>query len=167
MSIKSLLPAAAAVAVAALALTGCTQNNAAPAESSSSSAAPAESSSSSAAPAASAPAGSADSSATPAPAAPSAGAADASAPITFDESNQHLTIPAGVTKVIVNGSNNAIEGGSVADITVNGSNNDIHVEALTATAAFTGSNNTITFEKATNFKVTSDTGANNTIEGVE
>ncbi len=167
MSIKSLLPAAAAVAVAALALTGCTQNNAAPAESSSSSAAPAESSSSSAAPAASAPAGSADSSATPAPAAPSAGAADTSAPITFDESNQHLTIPAGVTKVIVNGSNNAIEGGSVADITVNGSNNDIHVEALTATAAFTGSNNTITFEKATNFKVTSDTGANNTIEGVE
>lgn len=152
MSIKSLLPAAAAVAVAALALTGCTQNNAAPAESSSSSAAPA---------------GSADSSATPAPAAPSAGAADTSAPITFDESNQHLTIPAGVTKVIVNGSNNAIEGGSVADITVNGSNNDIHVEALTATAAFTGSNNTITFEKATNFKVTSDTGANNTIEGVE
>ena len=167
MSIKSLLPAAAAVAVAALALTGCTQNNAAPAESSSSSAAPAESSSSSAAPAASAPAGSADSSATPAPAAPSAGAADTSAPITFDESNQHLTIPTGVTKVIVNGSNNAIEGGSVADITVNGSNNDIHVEALTATAAFTGSNNTITFEKATNFKVTSDTGANNTIEGVE
>jgi len=150
------------VAVAALALTGCTQNNAAPAESSSSSAAPA----------ASAPAGSADSSATSAPAAPSAaapsaGAADTSAPITFDESNQHLTIPAGVTKVIVNGSNNAIEGGSVADITVNGSNNDIHVEALTATAAFTGSNNTITFEKATNFKVTSDTGANNTIEGVE
>ena len=132
MSIKPLLPAAAAVAVAALALTGCTQNNAAPAESSSSSAAPA-----------------------------------ASAPITFDESNQHLTIPAGITRVIVNGSNNAIEGGSVADITVNGSNNDIHVEALTATAAFTGSNNTITFEKATNFKVTSDTGANNTIEGVE
>ena len=132
MSIKPLLPAAAAVAVAALALTGCTQNNAAPAESSSSPAAPA-----------------------------------ASAPITFDESNQYLTIPAGVTKVIVNGSNNAIEGGSVADITVNGSNNDIHVEALTATAAFTGSNNTITFEKATNFKVTSDTGANNTIEGVE
>ena len=162
MSIKSLLPAAAAVAVAALALTGCTQNNAAPAESSSSSAAPASS----------APAGSADSSATPAPAAPSAtapstGATDTSAPITFDESNQHLTIPTGVTKVIVNGSNNAIEGGSVADITVNGSNNDIHVEALTATAAFTGSNNTITFEKATNFKVTSDTGANNTIEGVE
>lgn len=162
MSIKSLLPATAAVAVAALALTGCTQNNAAPAESSSSSAAPTAS-----APASSAPAGSADSSATPAPAAPSAGAADTSAPITFDESNQHLTIPAGVTKVIVSGSNNAIEGGSVADITVNGSNNDIHVEALTATAAFTGSNNTITFEKATNFKVTSDTGANNTIEGVE
>lgn len=124
MSIKSLLPAAAAVAVAALALTGCTQNNAAPADSSSSSAAPAAS-----APASSAPAGSADSSATSAPAAPSAGAADTSAPITFDESNQHLTIPAGVTKVIVNGSNNAIEGGSVADITVNGSNNDIHVEA--------------------------------------
>jgi len=162
MSIKSILPLAATAAVATLALTGCTQNNAAPAESSSSSAAPA----------ASAPASSADSSATPAPAAPSAtapstGATDTSAPITFDESNQYLTIPAGVTKVIVNGSNNAIEGGSVADITVNGSNNDIHVEALTATAAFTGSNNTITFEKATNFKVTSDTGANNTIEGVE
>ena len=155
MSIKSFLPAAAAVAVAALALTGCTQNNAAPAESSSS------------APASSAPVGSADASATPAPAAPSAGAADTSAPITFDESNQHLTIPTGITKVIVNGSNHAIEGSSVADITVNGSNNDIHVEALTATAAFTGSTNTTTFEKATNFKVTSDTGANNTIEGVE
>ena len=162
MSLKSFLPAAAALAVATVALTGCSQNNAAPAESSSSSAAPSAS-----APASSAPAGSADSSATSAPAAPSAGAADTSAPITFDESNQHLTIPTGVTKVIVNGSNNAIEGGSVADITVNGSNNDIHVEALTATAAFTGSNNTITFEKATNFKVTSDTGANNTIEGVE
>jgi putative lipoprotein len=146
--------------VAALALTGCTQNNAAPAESSSSSAAPA-------APPPPPPGVPAVPRPAPAPATPSAGAADPSAPITFDESNQHLTIPAGVTKVIVNGSNNAIEGGSVADITVNGSNNDIHVEALTATAAFTGSNNTITFEKATNFKVTSDTGANNTIEGVE
>jgi len=62
MSIKSILPLAATAAVAALALTGCTQNNAAPAESSSSSAAPAAS-----APASSAPAGSADSSATPAP----------------------------------------------------------------------------------------------------
>ena len=105
--------------------------------------------------------------AAPAESSSSSAAPAASAPITFDESNQHLTIPAGITRVIVNGSNNAIEGGSVADITVNGSNNDIHVEALTATAAFTGSNNTITFEKATNFKVTSDTGANNTIEGVE
>ena len=124
MSIKSFLPAAAAVAVAALALTGCTQNNATPAESSSS------------APASSAPRGFRRCLGHPRrPAAPSAGAADTSAPITFDESNQHLTIPTGITKVIVNGSNNAIEGGSVADITVNGSNNDIHVEALTATTA--------------------------------
>ena len=161
MSIKSILPLAATAAVAALALTGCTQNNAAPADSSATQA-----------PVASAPAGSGEASATQAPVAPpatpsSATAQDNSSALTFDESNQHLTIPTGITKVIVNGSNNAIEGSSVADITVNGSNNDIHVEALTATAAFTGSNNTITFEKATNFKVTSDIGANNTIEGVE
>ena len=60
MSIKSILPLAATAAVATLALTGCTQNNAAPADSSATQA-----------PAASAPAGSGEASATQAPAAPS------------------------------------------------------------------------------------------------
>ena len=160
MSIKSILPLAATAAVAALALTGCTQNNAAPADSSATQA-PAAS-----APAASAPAGSGEASATQAPApssAPSAPASqDNSGALTVDESNQHLTIPAGTTKVIINGSNNHIEGGELTDITVNGSNNAIEVDSASS-VSFTGSNNELEYKKGNAPRVANDIGTNNVV----
>ena len=160
MSIKSILPLAATAAVAALALTGCTQNNAAPADSSATQA-PAAS-----APAASAPASSGEASATQAPVAPpatpSAAAQDNSGALTFDESNQHLSIPAGTTKVIINGSNNHVEGGELADITVNGSNNAIEVDSA-STVSFTGSNNELEYKKGNAPRVANDFGMNNVV----
>ena len=139
MSIKSILPLAATAAVATLALTGCTQNNAAPADSSATQA-----------PAASAPAGSGEASATQAPAAPSSApsapaAQDNSGALTVDESNQHLTIPAGTTKVIINGSNNAIEVDSASSV------------------SFTGSNNELEYKKGNAPRVANDIGANNVV----
>lgn len=156
MSIKSILPLAATAAVAALALTGCTQNNAAPADSSATQA-----------PVASAPAGSGEASATQAPVAPpatpsSAAAQDNSGALTFDESNQHLSIPAGTTKVIINGSNNHVEGGELADITVNGSNNAIEVDSA-STVSFTGSNNELEYKKGNAPRVANDFGTNNVV----
>ena len=156
MSIKSILPLAATAAVAALALTGCTQNNAAPADSSATQA-----------PVASAPAGSGEASATQAPVAPpatpsSATAQDNSGALTFDESNQHLSIPAGTTKVIINGSNNHVEGGELADITVNGSNNAIEVDSA-STVSFTGSNNELEYKKGNAPRVANDFGTNNVV----
>ena len=156
MSIKSILPLAATAAVAALALTGCTQNNAAPADSSATQA-----------PVASAPAGSGEASATQAPAAPSSApsapaAQDNSGALTVDESNQHLTIPAGTTKVIINGSNNHVEGGELADITVNGSNNAIEVDSA-STVSFTGSNNELEYKKGNAPRVANDFGTNNVV----
>ncbi|WP_448749948.1 DUF3060 domain-containing protein [Actinomyces sp.] len=160
MSIKSILPLAATATVATLALTGCTQNNAAPADSSATQA-PAAS-----APAGSAPAGSGEASATQAPApssTPSAPAAqDNSGALTVDESNQHLTIPAGTTKVIINGSNNHIEGGELTDITVNGSNNAIEVDSASS-VSFTGSNNELEYKKGNAPRVANDIGANNVV----
>ena len=126
MSIKSILPLAATAAVATLALTGCTQNNAAPADSS-------------------------------APA-----AQDNSGALTVDESNQHLTIPAGTTKVIINGSNNHIEGGELTDITVNGSNNAIEVDSASS-VSFTGSNNELEYKKGNAPRVANDIGTNNVV----
>lgn len=134
MSIKSILPLAATAAVATLALTGCTQNNAAPA----------------------------DSSATQAPAASAPAAQDNSGALTVDESNQHLTIPAGTTKVIINGSNNHIEGGELTDITVNGSNNAIEVNSASS-VSFTGSNNELEYKKGNAPRVANDIGTNNVV----
>ena len=142
MSIKSILPLAATAAVATLALTGCTQNNAAPADSSATQA-PAPSSAPSSAP--SAPA-----------------AQDNSGALTVDESNQHLTIPAGTTKVIINGSNNHIEGGELTDITVNGSNNAIEVNSASS-VSFTGSNNELEYKKGNAPRVANDIGTNNVV----
>ena len=151
MSIKSLIPAAAVMAVATLALTGCTQNNAAPSDTSSTSA-----------PATSAPATS-DASTAPATSdASTAPSQDNATPIIFNESNEHLTIPAGTTTVIVNGSNNEIDGGEVTAITVAGSNNSIEVESV-STVSFTGSNNEIEYEEGNAPQVTSDLGASNEI----
>lgn len=134
MSIKSILPLAATAAVATLALTGCTQNNAAPA----------------------------DSSATQAPAASAPAAQDNSGALTVDESNQHLTIPAGTTKVIINGSNNHIEGGELTDITVNGSNNAIEVDSASS-VSFTGSNNELEYKKGNAPRVANDIGTSNVV----
>ena len=151
MSIKSLIPAAAVMAVATLALTGCTQNNAAPSDTSSTSS-----------PATSAPATS-DASTAPATSdASTAPSQDNATPIIFNESNEHLTIPAGTTTVIVNGSNNEIDGGEVTAITVAGSNNSIEVESV-STVSFTGSNNEIEYEEGNAPQVTSDLGASNEI----
>ena len=151
MSIKSLIPAAAVMAVATLALTGCTQNNAAPSDTSSTSA-----------PATSAPATS-DASTAPATSdASTAPSQDNATPIIFNESNEHLTIPAGTTTVIVNGSNNEIDGGEVTSITVAGSNNSIEVESV-STVSFTGSNNEIEYKEGNAPQVTSDLGASNEI----
>ena len=151
MSIKSLIPAAAVVAVATLALTGCTQNNAAPSDTSSTSS-----------PATSAPTTS-DASTAPATSdASTAPSQDNATPIIFNESNEHLTIPAGTTTVIVNGSNNEIDGGEVTSITVAGSNNSIEVESV-STVSFTGSNNEIEYEEGNAPQVTSDLGASNEI----
>ena len=151
MSIKSLIPAAAVMAVATLALTGCTQNNAAPSDTSSTSS-----------PATSAPTTS-DASTAPAPTdASTAPSQDNATPIIFNESNEHLTIPAGTTTVIVNGSNNEIDGGEVTAITVAGSNNSIEVESV-STVSFTGSNNEIEYEEGNAPQVTSDLGASNEI----
>ena len=151
MSIKSLIPAAAVMAVATLALTGCTQNNAAPSDTPSTSA-----------PATSAPTTS-DASTAPATSdASTAPSQDNATPIIFNESNEHLTIPAGTTTVIVNGSNNEIDGGEVTSITVAGSNNSIEVESV-STVSFTGSNNEIEYKEGNAPQVTSDLGASNEI----
>lgn len=164
MSIKSILPLAATAAVAILALTGCTQNNAAPADSSATQA-PAAS-----APAASAPAGSGEASATQAPAAPSSApsapaAQDNSGALTVNESNEHVSVPAGTTMIIVNGSNNHIDGGALAEITVSGSNNAIEVESVQH-VSLTGSNNEIEYKKG-NAPQVSDMGTNNEVSKSE
>ena len=151
MSIKSLIPAAAVMAVATLALTGCTQNNAAPSDTSSTSS-----------PATSAPTTSDTSTAPATSDASTAPSQDNATPIIFNESNEHLTIPAGTTTVIVNGSNNEIDGGEVTSITVAGSNNSIEVESV-STVSFTGSNNEIEYEVGNAPQVTSDLGASNEI----
>ena len=104
----------------------------------------------------------ADSSATQAPAASAPAAQDNSGALTVDESNQHLSIPAGTTKVIINGSNNHVEGGELADITVNGSNNAIEVDSASS-VSFTGSNNELEYKKGNAPRVANDSGANNVV----
>ena len=137
MSIKSILPLAATAAVATLALTGCTQNNAAPA----------------------------DSSATQAPSPSAPAAQDNSGALTVNESNEHVSVPAGTTMIIVNGSNNHIDGGALAEITVSGSNNAIEVESVQH-VSLTGSNNEIEYKKG-NAPQVSDMGTNNEVSKSE
>ncbi len=137
MSLKSLLPAAAALAVAALALTGCSQN---------------------------ATVSGGDSSA---PAASSSEGADHSnksqdKTYTIEVSDSHVDIPEGTTTVVVNGSNNHIEGDNVTEITVNGSNNAIAVDSV-GKVSFTGSNNTIQYDNGNAPQTGNDSGANNTV----
>ena len=133
MSLKSFLPAAAALAVATVALTGCSQTaNVSGGDSS-------------------APAASSDS-----------GKSDASGAFTVNESNAHVEIPAGTKSVVVNGSNNHIEGEAVSEITVNGSQNAVEVKSV-QTVSFTGSNNAVQYEDGNAPQVGSDLGAHNVV----
>ena len=151
MSLKSFLPAAAALAVAAVALTGCTQTaNVSGGDSS----APAASS----APEAS----SNPHTDTKTDASTDSGKSDASGAFTVNESNAHVEIPAGTKSVVVNGSNNHIEGEAVSEITVNGSQNAVEVKSV-QTVSFTGSNNAVQYEDGNAPQVGSDLGAHNVV----
>lgn len=151
MSLKSFLPAAAALAVAAVALTGCTQTaNVSGGDSS----APAASS----APEAS----SNPRTDTKTDTSTDSGKSDASGTFTIDESNAHVEIPAGTKTVVINGSNNHIEGEAISEITINGSANAVDVKSASK-LSFTGSNNTVQYEDGNAPQVGSDSGANNVV----
>ena len=151
MSLKSFLPAAAALAVATVALTGCSQTaNVSGGDSS----APAASS----APEAS----SNPRTDTKTDASTDSGKSDASGAFTVNESNAHVEIPAGTKSVVVNGSNNHIEGEAVSEITINGSQNAVEVKSV-QTVSFTGSNNAVQYEDGNAPQVGSDLGAHNVV----
>ena len=151
MSLKSFLPAAAALAVATVALTGCSQTaNVSGGESS----APAASS----APEAS----SNPRTDTKTDASTDSGKSDASGTFTVDESNAHVEIPAGTKTVVINGSNNHIEGEAISEITINGSANAVDVKSASK-VSFTGSNNAVQYEDGNAPQVGSDSGANNVV----
>ena len=169
MSLKSLLPAAAALAVATVALTGCSQTaNVSGGDSS----APAASS----APEASSNPrtdtktdASTDSGKSDAPkdsgksdAPKDSGKSDASGTFTVNESNAHVEIPAGTKTVVIKGSNNHIEGEAVSEITIDGSANAVEVKSADK-VSFTGSNNTVQYEDGNAPQVGSDSGANNVV----
>ena len=146
MSLKSLLPAAAAVAVATLALAGCSMttnvsggDSSAPTSSSSEGADHSDKSDKS----------------------DSSDKSDAKT-YTVEVSNAHVDIPEGTTNVVVNGSNNHIEGHDVTEITVNGSANAIAVDSVNK-VSFTGSNNSVQYENGNAPQTGSDSGANNAV----
>lgn len=146
MSLKSFLPAAAAVAVATLALAGCSMttnvsggDSSAPTSSSSEGADHSDKSDKS----------------------DSSDKSDAKT-YTVEVSNAHVDIPEGTTNVVVNGSNNHIEGHDVTEITVNGSANAIAVDSVNK-VSFTGSNNSVQYENGNAPQTGSDSGANNAV----
>ena len=146
MSLKSLLPAAAAVAVATLALAGCSMttnvsggDSSAPTSSSSEGTDHSDKSDKS----------------------DSSDKSDAKT-YTVEVSNAHVDIPEGTTNVVVNGSNNHIEGHDVTEITVNGSANAIAVDSVNK-VSFTGSNNSVQYENGNAPQTGSDSGANNAV----
>ena len=146
MSLKSFLPAAAAVAVATLALAGCSMttnvsggDSSAPTSSSSEGADHSDKSDKS----------------------DSSDKSDAKT-YTIEVSNAHVDIPEGTTNVVVNGSNNHIEGHDVTEITVNGSANAIAVDSVNK-VSFTGSNNSVQYENGNAPQTGSDSGANNAV----
>ena len=154
MSLKSLLPAAAALAVATMALTGCSQTaNVSGGDSS----APAASSnpSTDTKTDASSDSGKSDTS-------KDSGKSDAAGTFTIDESNTHVEIPTGTKTVVINGSNNHIEGEAVSEITVNGSANAIAVKSVQK-VSFTGSNNSGQYEEGNAPQTGADSGANNAV----
>ena len=154
MSLKSFLPAAAALAVATLALTGCSQtanvsggDSSAPEASSS----PRTDTKTDA---------STDSGKSDAP--KDSAKSDASGAFTIDESNAHVEIPAGTKTVVINGSNNHVEGEAISEITINGSANAVEVKSANK-VSFTGSNNAVQYEEGNAPQVGSDSGANNVV----
>ena len=151
MSLKSFLPAAAALAVATVALTGCTQTANVSGRDSS---APAASS----APEAS----SNPRTDTKSDAPKESGKSDAAGAFTIDESNAHVEIPAGTKTVIINGSNNHIQGHEVTEIKINGSANAVEVDSV-KTVSFTGSNNAVQYKDGAAPQTASDSGANNAV----
>lgn len=151
MSLKSFLPAAAALAVATVALTGCTQTaNVSGGDSS----APAASSTPEAS--------SNPRMDTKTDSSTDSGKSDASGAFTVNESNTHVEIPAGTKTVVVNGSNNHIEGEAVSEITINGSQNSVEVKSADK-VSFTGSNNAVQYDDGKAPQVGSDSGANNVV----
>ena len=151
MSLKSFLPAAAALAVATVALTGCTQTaNVSGGDSS----APAASSTPEAS--------SNPRTDTKTDSSTDSGKSDAAGAFTVNESNTHVEIPAGTKTVVVNGSNNHIEGEAVSEITINGSQNAVEVKSADK-VSFTGSNNAVQYDDGKAPQVGSDSGANNVV----
>ena len=146
MSLKSLLPAAAAVAVATLALAGCSMTtNVSGGDSSTPTSSSSEGTDHS---------DKSDKS-------DSSDKSDAKT-YTIEVSNAHVDIPEGTTNVVVNGSNNHIEGHDVTEITVNGSANAIAVDSVNK-VSFTGSNNSVQYENGNAPQTGSDSGANNAV----
>ena len=151
MSLKSFLPAAAALAVATVALTGCTQTaNVSGGDSS----APAASSTPEAS--------SNPRTDTKTDSSTDSGKSDAAGAFTVNESNAHVEIPAGTKSVVVNGSNNHIEGEAVSEITINGSQNSVEVKSADK-VSFTGSNNAVQYDDGKAPQVGSDSGTNNVV----
>nr|WP_314846258.1 DUF3060 domain-containing protein [Schaalia odontolytica] len=151
MSLKSFLPAAAALAVATVALTGCTQTaNVSGGDSS----APAASSTPEAS--------SNPRTDTKTDSSTDSGKSDAAGAFTVNESNAHVEIPAGTKTVVVNGSNNHIEGEAVSEITINGSQNSVEVKSADK-VSFTGSNNAVQYDDGKAPQVGSDSGTNNVV----
>lgn len=151
MSLKSFLPAAAALAVATVALTGCSQTaNVSGGDSS----APAASSTPEAS--------SNPRTDTKTDSSTDSGKSDAAGAFTVNESNAHVEIPAGTKTVVVNGSNNHIEGEAVSEITINGSQNSVEVKSADK-VSFTGSNNAVQYDDGKAPQVGSDSGTNNVV----
>ncbi len=151
MSLKSFLPAGAALAVATVALTGCTQTaNVSGGDSS----APAASSTPEAS--------SNPRTDTKTDSSTDSGKSDAAGAFTVNESNTHVEIPAGTKTVVVNGSNNHIEGEAVSEITINGSQNSVEVKSADK-VSFTGSNNAVQYDDGKAPQVGSDSGTNNVV----
>ena len=151
MSLKSFLPAAAALAVATVALTGCTQTaNVSGGDSS----APAASSTPEAS--------SNPRTDTKTDSSTDSGKSDAAGAFTVNESNAHVEIPAGTKTVVVNGSNNHIEGEAVSEITINGCQNSVEVKSADK-VSFTGSNNAVQYDDGKAPQVDSDSGTNNVV----
>ena len=151
MSLKSFLPAAAALAVATVALTGCTQTaNVSGGDSS----APAASSTPEAS--------SNPRTDTKTDSSTDSGKSDAAGAFTVNESNTHVEIPAGTKTVVVNGSNNHNEGEAVSEITINGSQNSVEVKSADK-VSFTGSNNAVQYDDGKAPQVGSDSGTNNVV----